>query len=74
MDIREKFETLGVDHAPGQEKIVEMPERGMAFFDMPVDFSHGDVNAHTPIPGSAHIFQCGCKFRLTGVPIPLSAA
>ena len=61
MDIREKFETLGVDHAPGQEKIVEMPERGMAFFDMPVDFSHGDVNAHTPIPGSAHIFQCGVE-------------
>jgi hypothetical protein len=53
MKIEQKFEMLGVDHAPGQEirrRDEELPVKGDPLPGVPVDFSHGDVDAHPPIP------------------------
>ena len=50
-----KFAKLGVDSAPGQEglrKEQPLPLEGEPIPGTPVDFSHGDVDAHKPIPGS----------------------
>lgn len=59
--IVEKFAKLGTDHAPGQE--VRQGHSGASAFlrgdvleGPPVDFSHGDVDAHTPIPGAFEAF------------------
>lgn len=60
--IEEKFAKLGVDNAPGQEvrrkdnlaELIGDPIEGVR-----VDFSHGDVNAHPPIPGSIELFNEG---------------
>ena len=55
MTIEEKFETLGIDNAPGQEslqKSVQLELRGEKLEGPMVDFSHGDVDAHQPTPGS----------------------
>ncbi|WP_392438882.1 pyridoxal phosphate-dependent aminotransferase [Cloacibacillus evryensis] len=60
--ITEKFAKLGVDNAPGQEKLQkqeELPERGDAIEGPEVDFSHGDVDAHKPIPGCLEEFVEG---------------
>ena len=60
--IAEKFAKLGCDHAPGQEinqKAAELPLIGGPLPGRPVDFSHGDVDAHPPIPGSLEIFSEG---------------
>lgn len=62
--IEEKFAKLGVDNAPGQE--VRQREAADAFQrnlieGIPVDFSHGDVNAFPPIPGSIELFDEGFR-------------
>lgn len=59
MTIQEKFARLGTDHAPGQEGLQKdeaLPIIGDKLEGPAVDFSHGDVNAHTPIPGSLETF------------------
>ncbi len=65
--IQEKFQKLGVDNAPGQEvnqTFATLDLRGEALGGIPVDFSHGDVNAHQPIPGTLDTFIQG--FHLGG--------
>ncbi len=62
MTIQEKFEKLGVDNAPGQESLQHigmLDLRGEKLEGVPVDFSHGDVNAHLPTPGSQELFDAG---------------
>lgn len=62
--ITEKFAKLGVDNAPGQEgnqKVSELDLRGEKLYGDLVDFSHGDVDAHPPIPGSLENFINGYK-------------
>ena len=64
MTIKEKFETLGIDNAPGQEALQKsqtLDLRGEKLPGTPVDFSHGDVDAHTPTPGSFDIFAKGVE-------------
>ena len=60
--ITAKFAKLGVDNAPGQEgrqKHEALPLIGENIPGTPVDFSHGDVDAHKPIPGSLETFVEG---------------
>lgn len=60
--IEEKFKRLGVDNAPGQEindKTGALELRGEPLEGAAVDFSHGDVDAHPPIPGSLECFDRG---------------
>ena len=62
MNIREKFDLLGIDNAPGQESLqknVALDLRGGKLAGTPVDFSHGDVDAHKPTPGSLGVFVEG---------------
>lgn len=62
MNIREKFDLLGIDNAPGQESLqknVALDLRGEKLEGAPVDFSHGDVDAHKPTPGSLGVFVEG---------------
>ena len=57
--ILEKFEKLGCDNAPGQEgvrKVGTLDLRGEKLEGTPVDFSHGDVDAFLPLPGSLETF------------------
>lgn len=64
MNIEEKFARLGVDHAPGQESLqkeMELPLLGGKIPGEAVDFSHGDVDAHEPTPGSLELFVDGVK-------------
>ncbi|SDE36884.1 pyridoxal phosphate-dependent aminotransferase [Limimaricola pyoseonensis] len=60
MTIRTKFEKLGTRHAPGQEVRLAptAPERTRhePLPGQPVDFSHGDVDAHPPSPGAFEAF------------------
>ncbi|MBS6532436.1 MAG: pyridoxal phosphate-dependent aminotransferase [Oscillospiraceae bacterium] len=59
MTLQEKFSRLGTDNAPGQEGLQKeeaLPMIGDKLQGPAVDFSHGDVNAHTPIPGSLETF------------------
>lgn len=58
----EKFKKLGVDNAPGQECFQEkniLDIRGPQLSGVPVDFSHGDVDAFKPLPGSLEKFIDG---------------
>lgn len=60
--IVDKFSKLGVSSAPGQEllqKTDELELRGQPLQGQPVDFSHGDVDAFPPIPGSKESFMDG---------------
>lgn len=60
--ITEKFAKLGVDNAPGQEKLqkaVDLPLIGEAIPGAPVNFSHGDVDAFLPLPGAIETFDQG---------------
>ncbi|HEU5138922.1 MAG TPA: pyridoxal phosphate-dependent aminotransferase [Bacillales bacterium] len=60
--LEEKFVRLGAKHAPGQEVRQNMDEvllRGEKIPGTPVDFSHGDVDAFEPIPGSLDVFTEG---------------
>lgn len=62
MDIREKFSRLGIDNAPGQESLQKnqiLELRGEKLPGPAVDFSHGDVDAHEPTPGSFETFAAG---------------
>ena len=64
MNIAEKFSTLGVDNAPGQESLQKnaaLDLRGPKLEGEPVDFSHGDVDAHLPTPGSFELFAKGVE-------------
>jgi aspartate/methionine/tyrosine aminotransferase len=57
--IEEKFLKLGAEFAPGQEvrqKTNEVELRGENISGTSVDFSHGDVDAFEPIPGSLDVF------------------
>lgn len=60
--LNEKFSKLGVDNAPGQEvrQVAEETQfSGELIPGKPVDFSHGDVNAFEPIPGTLDEFIKG---------------
>ena len=60
----EKFAKLGCDNAPGQEgrqKAQPLELRGEKLEGTPVDFSHGDVDAHPPIPGALSDFVRGVE-------------
>ena len=60
--LTEKFRKLGIDHAPGQEGLQKknvLELRGEKLEGRPVDFSHGDVDAFLPLPGSKEAFDAG---------------
>lgn len=60
--IEKKFSKIGVDNAPGQEmrqKVSEISLLGEKIPGTPVDFSHGDVDAFEPIPGTLEAFVDG---------------
>src|SRR5690554_3536725 len=62
--LAQKFKKLGTDNAPGQEVRQNTPAnklvlKGETLEGEPVDFSHGDVDAFTPIPGSFDVFSEG---------------
>lgn len=60
--LNEKFSKLGVDNAPGQEvrQVAEETQfSGELIPGKPVDFSHGDINAFEPIPGTLDEFIKG---------------
>ncbi len=60
--LNEKFLKLGVENAPGQEaqqNTDEIKLRGEKLSGTPIDFSHGDVDAFEPIPGSLDFFTAG---------------
>lgn len=64
MTIQEKFARLGIDNAPGQEALQKsqaLELRGEKLPGAPVDFSHGDVDAHIPTPGSFEVFAAGVE-------------
>lgn len=64
MTIQEKFRKLGIDNAPGQESLQKtaiLELRGEKLPGAVVDFSHGDVDAHKPTPGSFEIFAEGVE-------------
>jgi aspartate/methionine/tyrosine aminotransferase len=57
MTLDEKFKALAADNAPGQEGRQDQGDlndimRGEQLEGVPVDFSHGDVDAFPPTPGS----------------------
>lgn len=57
MTLDEKFRALDAENAPGQEARQNLTDlasimRGEKLGGVPVDFSHGDVDAFPPIPGS----------------------
>ena len=59
-----KFAGLGADNAPGQEARQNADDlksvmRGDILPGVPVDFSHGDVNAFEPTPGAREAWQDG---------------
>ena len=62
--IEEKFKALATDHAPGQEVRQKAGDlatmmRGNILGGVPVDFSHGDVDAFPPTPGSSEVWNDG---------------
>ncbi len=60
--LSDKFAKLGVASAPGQESLQQhrsVDLRGEKLEGVAVDFSHGDVNAFPPIPGSLDTFEAG---------------
>lgn len=64
MSVETKFKKLGVDNAPGQEvrqsdNGLQALLRGEKIEGRVVDFSHGDVDAHAPTPGSFDLFSAG---------------
>ena len=66
MNVQDKFSRLGTDNAPGQEVRQKTGDlhnlmRGGPLAGTPVDFSHGDVDAFTPTPGSFDVFAEGVR-------------
>ena len=64
MTLDEKFRALEADNAPGQEVRQETGKldeimRGDKLGGIAVDFSHGDVDAFPPTPGSFEAFKTG---------------
>jgi len=64
--IEDKFTLLATDNAPGQEGRQQSTHLAAALRDdsitgKPVDFSHGDVNAFAPTPGSFEAFTAGVQ-------------
>lgn len=64
MTIQKKFSRLATDNAPGQEVrqdsgSIESKLRGGKLEGRAVDFSHGDVDAFEPTPGSFAAFSAG---------------
>ncbi len=64
MTVQSKFRRLATDNAPGQElrqntASLDALIRGDKLDGTPVDFSHGDVDAHEPTPGSFDLFTDG---------------
>ncbi len=64
MTLDEKFRALEADNAPGQEVRQETSNlneimRGEKYSGIPVDFSHGDVDAFPPTPGSSETWKDG---------------
>ena len=64
MTLDEKFRALEAENAPGQEvrqvtSNLNDIMRGKQFSGVPVDFSHGDVDAFPPVPGSSEAWQNG---------------
>jgi aspartate/methionine/tyrosine aminotransferase len=59
----EKFQKLGAENAPGQEarQKNEIDFKGERISGKLVDFSHGDVDAFEPIPGSLNHFIEGVQ-------------
>lgn len=60
--VEQKFLKLGAEYAPGQEArqvTEELEVSSKVYSGIPVDFSHGDVDAFEPIPGSLEIFNEG---------------
>ena len=62
MSIEGKFSRLGTDNAPGQEarqdaRGIAASLRGEPLPGTPVDFSHGDVDAHEPTPRAQQTFS-----------------
>lgn len=58
--IADKFNKLGADNAPGQEGRQKVDLDSIPVEKIPgtpVDFSHGDVDAFTPTPGSLEMFN-----------------
>lgn len=62
MTIISKFSRLGTDNAPGQEVRQSVDTnflKGDVIAGRAVDFSHGNVDAHEPTPGSFEVFSEG---------------
>jgi aspartate/methionine/tyrosine aminotransferase len=62
VSIEDKFRKLDVENAPGQQVRqqaagIESLLRGAKLEGREVDFSHGDVDAHEPTPGSLQLFS-----------------
>ena len=58
MTLNDKFSALRTDNAPGQEIRQDIGDlnaimRGGKLDGVPVDFSHGDVDAFPPTPGAS---------------------
>lgn len=63
-NLTEKFQKLGIENAPGQEKMQKKAEielLGEKLEGDAVDFSHGDVDAFLPIPGAFEAFENGYR-------------
>ena len=64
--IEDKFKALQADNAPGQEVRQNLEDlngviRGDKLVGIPVDFSHGDVDAFAPTPTSDQVWNDGFK-------------
>lgn len=62
--IKDKFKKLNAEFAPGQEVRQSIDDLDVQVDELPgtpVDFSHGDVDAHEPIPGSIEVYNEGFK-------------
>jgi aspartate/methionine/tyrosine aminotransferase len=62
--LHDTFRALDTEHAPGQEARQEIGDlevlvRGDRLTGVPVDFSHGDVDAFPPTPGALEAWQRG---------------
>lgn len=62
--LAEKFAALGAENAPGQELRQQTDHlaalmRGAPIAGVPVDFSHGDVDAFAPTPGAKAAWDAG---------------
>jgi len=69
ISLEEKFRAIGAENAPGQEAQQEIGDlnslmRGEKLEGIPVDFSHGDVDAFPPTPGSFE--ACKDGFEIGG--------